>query len=170
MNGEGRKWTCITKGSPSTGTTSHSPSEETPQHLFTQAQTIMSQPVFKIEVFNALQTLFPPSKYISFKLKQTFTMRPRIENEDITWSPQYMIICPPQQPTSLGHCYYKKKWTWMVDSSFFTLYWKHVPYNSCTSSIWVDVSFLFLYAWIDVLDLNQPFNWSAKMCHNNQQA
>ena len=24
----------------------------------------------------------------------------------------------------------------MVDSQYFTLYWKHIPYNSCTSLIW----------------------------------
>ena len=43
------------------------------------------------------------------------------------------IICLPQELTSgLGHCHYKK-WSQMVDSWFFTLYWKLVLYNSCTS-------------------------------------
>ena len=37
----------------------------------------------------------------------------------------------PQEPTSVGHRRYKKQ-SQMVDSWFFTLYWKHVPHNSCT--------------------------------------
>ena len=44
------------------------------------------------------------------------------------------IMHPPHDPTSVGHCHYKK-WSRMVDSWIFTLYWKHVPYNSCTSLI-----------------------------------
>ena len=98
---------------------------------------------------------------------------------------------------------------------FFTLYWKHVPYNSCTSLIWVlyfifcilrltswkcvpynsctslvwvlyfisifldwhpgsmyhiihaqvqyEFCISFLYFYIDVLNLNQPFNWTAQI-------
>ena len=47
----------------------------------------------------------------------------------------------------------------MVHSQFFILSWKHVPYNSCTSLIWVFyLKKSFLYSWINVLDLNQPFN------------
>ena len=38
--------------------------------------------MFKIEVFNALQTQFGPSKYTS--PKQPFKMQPHIENEDVT--------------------------------------------------------------------------------------
>jgi hypothetical protein len=38
--------------------------------------------VFKIEVFNALQTQFGPSKYTSIKLALQSTTQ--IENEDIT--------------------------------------------------------------------------------------
>ena len=31
----------------------------------------------------------------------------KLQNEDVTWSPH--IICPPQEPTSVGgHCHYKK--------------------------------------------------------------
>ena len=33
--------------------------------------------------------------------KQPFKTQPQIENEDVTWSPQY-LICPPQEPTSIG--------------------------------------------------------------------
>ena len=39
------------------------------------------------------------------------------------------IICPSQEPTSVGQCHYKK-WSSMVDSWFFALYWKHVQYSS----------------------------------------
>ena len=46
------------------------------------------------------------------------------------------INYPPQEATSVGHCHYKK-WSQMVNSQFLTSYWKHVPYNSCTSLIWV---------------------------------
>jgi hypothetical protein len=46
--------------------------------------------VFKIEVFNALQTRFGPSKYTSLKM-QLFKTQPQIENEDITGSRQYDI-------------------------------------------------------------------------------
>ena len=44
-------------------------------------------PVFKIEVFNALQTWFRPSKYTS--LKQPFKTQPQVENEGVTRRPQY---------------------------------------------------------------------------------
>jgi hypothetical protein len=44
-------------------------------------------------------------------------------------------MCLPQEPTSVGYCHYKK-WSQMVDSWFFTLYWKHVTYNPCTSLMW----------------------------------
>ena len=45
--------------------------------------------MFKIEVFNALQTWFGLSIYTSFK--QPFKTQPQIENEDVTWSPQYNV-------------------------------------------------------------------------------
>jgi hypothetical protein len=50
----------------------------------------LDRPVFKIEVFNALQTRFGPSKYTSLKM-QLFKTQPQIENEDITGSRQYDI-------------------------------------------------------------------------------
>jgi hypothetical protein len=53
------------------------------------------KPVFKIEVFNALQTQFGPSKR-NPKLK----MKTSLEVLN--------IICPPQEPTRVGHCHYKK--------------------------------------------------------------
>ena len=75
------------------------------------------------------------------------------------------IICLPHEPASVGHCHYKK-WSWVVDSWFFTLYWKHVPYNSRTSLIWV------LYSVSTFLDWRLGFeptlqlkcwNWRTKM-------
>ena len=45
--------------------------------------------MLKIEVFNALQTWFGPSKYTS--LKSTFKTQPQIENKDVAWSPRYNL-------------------------------------------------------------------------------
>ena len=50
-------------------------------------------PMFKIEVFNALQTRFGPSKR-NLKLK----MKTSLEVLN--------ILCLPQEPTSVGHCQY----------------------------------------------------------------
>ena len=46
--------------------------------------------MFKIEVFNAPTTWFGPSKYTS--LKTTLQNAAQIENEDVTWSPQYNTL------------------------------------------------------------------------------
>ena len=49
----------------------------------------------------------------------------------------------------------------MVDSLFFTLYWKHVAYNSCTSLIWIFVFHFYilgLTSWI----WSSLFNWTTK--------
>ena len=43
----------------------------------------------KIEVFNALQMWFGPSKHTISK--QPFKTKPQIEYEDITWNPQYNL-------------------------------------------------------------------------------
>ena len=45
--------------------------------------------MFKIEVFYALQTRFGPSKYTP--LKKTLQNTTQIENDDVTWSPQYNV-------------------------------------------------------------------------------
>jgi hypothetical protein len=64
------------------------------------------EPVFKIEVFNALQNT-PFSK-------QPSKTQPHIEME--TSLEVLDIIHPSQEPTSvLGHCHYKK-WSWTIDS------------------------------------------------------
>ena len=68
------------------------------------------------------------------------------------------IICPSQEPTSVGHRHYKQ-WGSMVDSYFCTLYWKHVPCNSCTSFVWV------LYIISTFLDCSweQLFHWRGEI-------
>ena len=58
--------------------------------------------VIKSEVFNALQTRFGTSKYTSLET----TLQNATPNEDVTWSPLY--ICPPQEPTNVGHCHHMK--------------------------------------------------------------
>jgi hypothetical protein len=61
--------------------------------------------VFKVEVFNALQMQFGPSKYTS--LKTTLQIATPIWK----WghrSKVLTIICPSQEPTSEERCHYKK--------------------------------------------------------------
>ena len=108
--------------------------------------------MFKIEVSNALQTRFGPSKYTSFK-----TTQPKIENEDVTWSPQYNM---PATRTNKRRALSLQ--TIELDGWFLILhiYCKHVSCNSCTTII--RVLYSFLYSSIDVLDLNQPFSWRAE--------
>lgn len=49
----------------------------------------------------------------------------------------------------------------MVDSYYFTLYLKHVPYNSCWSLIWI-LCFISLFLnWRP--RFGQSFSWSAKI-------
>ena len=54
--------------------------------------------MFHIEVFNALQTTFGPSKYTT--LKQSLKSQPRIEYEDVTWNLEYNMF--------VKHASYKK--------------------------------------------------------------
>jgi hypothetical protein len=61
--------------------------------------------VFKIEVFNALQTRFGPSKYISLKTplsKCNLKLKMKTSLEVLN------TIIPSQEPTSEGHCDPKK--------------------------------------------------------------
>ena len=41
------------------------------------------------------------------------------------------IIYPPQKPKSSGQCHYKRGIKCFIPN-IFTLYWKHLPYCSCT--------------------------------------
>ena len=85
--------------------------------------------MFKIEVFNALQTRFGPSKYTSLKHNPS-KRNPKLKTK--TSLEILRTICPSQEPTSAGHRH-DEKWSYMIDSQFLTFYSKHVPYNSCTS-------------------------------------
>jgi hypothetical protein len=67
--------------------------------------------------------------------KQPFKTQPQIENEDVTWSPQYKL---PVTRTN------KVRAMWLqgveLDGWFLilpALYWKQVSCNSCTSLVWV---------------------------------
>ena len=75
---------------------------------------------------------FRPSNYTS--LKQPFKMQLQIENEDVTWSPQYNL---PVTRTNKRRALSSQEVE--LDGWFliFTLYCKHVPYNSCTTLTWV---------------------------------
>jgi hypothetical protein len=62
--------------------------------------------VYKIEVFNALETQYGPSKYTSFKTTLQNTTGPNLKMK--TSLEVLDIICPPQEPPSVGHRHYKK--------------------------------------------------------------
>jgi hypothetical protein len=61
--------------------------------------------MFKIEVFIALQTRFGPLKYTSLK------NNPSKYNPELKMTTLLEVINAirmPQEPTSVGHCHYKK--------------------------------------------------------------
>ena len=91
------------------------------------------QAMFKIEVFNALQMRLGPSKYTSLKHNPS-KRNPKLKMK--TSLKVLNLICPPQGPTNIRQCHYKQ-YKYMVDSYFFTLYWKHEQYTSYTSLILV---------------------------------
>ena len=62
--------------------------------------------VFKIEVFNALQARFGPSKYTPLKNNPS-KRNPKLKTKTSSLEVLY-VICPSQEPTSVGHCHYKK--------------------------------------------------------------
>ena len=87
--------------------------------------------------------------------KQPFKTQPQFQNEDITWSLQYNLpatrtnkrrALSPQEVELDG-------WFLILRIILKTC----TTYHSCTSLIWV-LCFISI-AWIDILDLNQPFNW-----------
>ena len=104
------------------------------------------QRVFKIEVFNALQNT-PLSK-------QAFKTQPQIKNEDGTWSPQYNLsttIINKCRALSLQEV---ELHGWFLMSSHRTGDMYHIIHTQ----VWYEFCISFLYSWIDVLDLNEPFN------------
>jgi hypothetical protein len=59
--------------------------------------------MFKIEVFNALQTRFGPSNiYLSQNNPSKYNPKLKTSLEILN------IFRLPQEPTSVGHCHYKK--------------------------------------------------------------
>ena len=107
-------------------------------------------PMFKIEVFNALQIL-----RVS---KQPSKMQPQTKNEDITWSPQYNRSATwtnKRRALSLQEV--------ELDGWFLIL---HIVLEHMYHIIHAQVSYefciSFLYSWIHVLDLNQLFTWRAE--------
>ena len=63
-------------------------------------------PVFKIEVFHALQTQFGPSKYMPLSQNSPSKCNPKLKMK--TPLEVIDIIGLPQEPTDVGHCHYKK--------------------------------------------------------------
>jgi len=119
---------------------------------------VWSHSVFKIEVFNALQTWVGPSKYTSPKTTL------QIATPNWKWRRHLEvlnIICPSQEPTGVGHCHYKKV---ELNDCFLIL---HIRLETCTIQFMhkFNMNYVFhfyLNSWIDVLDLNQPFNWRSE--------
>jgi hypothetical protein len=60
--------------------------------------------MFKIEVFDAFQMRFGPSKYTSLKTNPS-KRNPKLNMK--TSLEVLGIMCPPQEPTSVGYCHYK---------------------------------------------------------------
>ena len=66
--------------------------------------------------------------------KQPFKMQPQIENEDVTWSRQYNLPATRANKRRASSLQAIELDGWFL---IFTLYCKHVPYNSCTTLTWV---------------------------------
>jgi hypothetical protein len=91
--------------------------------------------------------------------KQPFKTQPQFGNEDITQSPQYNLLgtrINERRASSLQGSGVR----WLIFNSSrctgntYHLIYAQVQYEFCIS---------FPYSWIDVLNLNQPFNWTAEI-------
>ena len=120
--------------------------QQAPNH---QCSRLKSSMPFKREL--ALQNI-PVSK-------PPFKRQPRTENEDITWSPQYN---PPATRTNKRRASSLQEVK--LDGLFVIL---HIVLKTCLIQFMhkfnMKFSISFMYSWIDVLDLNRPFNWRAKL-------
>ena len=92
--------------------------------------------------------------------KQLFKTQPQIENEDVTWSPQYNM--PTTRTTSAWHLLLQEV---ELDGWFWNL---HIVLKTCTTSFMhtFNTSFLFhsyILGLTYIMDLNQPFNWRAEI-------
>ena len=102
---------------------------------FHMRRTLRMRAMFKLGVFNALQTRFGPSKYTSLKTT--------LQNANPNWKWRHHLksqFNPPATTTNKRRSLPLQEVEldgWFLVFWFFTLYWKHVPHNSCTSLIWV---------------------------------
>ena len=96
--------------------------------------------------------------------KQPLKMQPHIKNENITWSSQYNLTgartnkCKALLIQEVG-----------LDGWFLilTLYWKHVPCNSCTSLTWVlDFHSTFLDWRLGFEPTLQMNGWNSRALQN----
>ena len=109
--------------------------------------------MFKIEVFNALQTRFGTSKYTSLKTQPQIETHTSIEILNINYMPQ-----KPTCVTNIVTTRSKVRWL-ILNSSHCTGNMYHIIH----AQVQCELCISFLYSWIDVLDSNQPFNWRAKI-------
>ena len=86
-----------------------------------------------------------------------------MQNEDVAWSPQYSL---PATRTNKRRALSPQEVEYRtVDSWFFTLYWKRVPYDSCTSLIWVLYYNHVFLDWTgpstEALSFKSPSKWNS---------
>ena len=112
--------------------------------------------VFKLDVFDALETWFAPLKHTS--LKTTLQNATQVENE--TSLEVLNTICPPQEPTCVGIVLTRSGVKWLI------LNYSHCTrnmYHIIHAQVWYEFCISFLSFWIDVLELKQSFNWRVEI-------
>ena len=88
-----------------------------------------------------------------------FKTQPQIENEVVTWSPQYNLPATrTNKRRALSLQRSRVRWLILISShcigNMYHIIQAQTQYEFCIS---------FLYSWIDVLHLNQPSKWSAEI-------
>ena len=112
-------------------------------------------------IFDALQTRSNLAvQYIRYlSQNQPFEMQPRIEHEDVAWRPPYNV---PATRTSMRKALSLQE----VEADGWFLILNIVlenKYHIIHAQVEHEFCILFLYSWIDVLVLNHPFTWRAKI-------
>ena len=127
--------------------------------------------VFKIEVFNALQTRsFGPSKY-TIPLSKPSSLQnathPKLKNEDVTWSPQYNM---PATRTN-KHCRALPLQEVEVDAWFLSLHivQEHV-YHIIHAQVQCEFCISFVYIFLDGRLVFEPArqlnDWNLRALQN----
>ena len=129
------------------------PSYPTPFLIFLVWRSL----VFKIEVFNALQTWFGTSKYTSLKTT--------LQNATPNWKWRRHL------KSSIQSAHHKNQQAESIVTTRSRVRWlilgfsHYIVLETCTIQFMhkSNTSTSILCSWIDVLDLNRPFNWRAEI-------